>query len=316
MTTNAIFKPKLTTQVNLTNSDANEETTQAVLNVLKKLDGTKTVDELAISEQSLSQEEVYNLVQSLEEGNLLDDCAPVDFVSGLDFILEIEDLVESYAKETLYVNPFWELCMNAQTIDDLPEKLAIGMIIENWHFLFRESYFDAPVLSYVPNVSVRLILNEFFSEEYGHDDILLRALNFAGFSRQDMLAAIPLPETMGLCNALAYWAHTDPLFFFTTLGLLEGQDRQYDSFILACERVGHSDGLVGPIKAHADINIKSEHGSLTRSIFQNIPAIHQNDAKRLKQKAKLFVDLYNRFYSGVLRYYLSDAPTLRTISLL
>ena len=137
------------------------------------------------------------------------------------------------------------------------------MVIENWHFLFRESYFDAPVLSYVPNTAVGLLLNEFFSEEYGHDEILMKSLNAVGLTREDMRDAIPLSETMGLCNALAYWAHNDPLFFFATLGLLEGQGMKHDSFIEACERTELPDAFVGPLRTHANINIGAGHGNLT-----------------------------------------------------
>jgi hypothetical protein len=314
MQLNSQFKPKLVGQVNLAQSDREPDINRAILNTLSKLDGTNSIEDLARIETSLTKNEICDLIDSLDQEGLVDDCAPINFKRGAEVILEIEDLIDEYASQTIYKNPFWEKCMNAQSIVDLPEKLVIGMIIENWHFLFRESYFDAPVLSYVPNTAVRLLLNQFFSEEYGHDDILLKALNYAGFSRQDMHEAIPLPETMGLCNSLAYWAHTDPLFFFATLGILEGQDKQYDSFIVACQRVGHSEGLVGPIMDHADINIRASHGSLTRAIFQQISVIHDDDISRLKRQIKLFIELYDRFYLGVFRYYTSDKPLLRKIS--
>ena len=197
---------------------------------------------------------------------------------------------------------------------DLPKRLAIGMVIENWHFLFRESYFDAPVLSYVPNTQVRLLLNQFFSEEYGHDEILLKSLNFVGISREDMADAIPLPETMGLCNALSYWAHNDPLFFFTTLGLLEGQGMKKDSFIEACERCDLPEGFVAPLRIHANINIDAAHGNLTRAIFKEIPCLDYETVSRLKRQIPLFVELYDNFYTGVFRYYTSDAPLLRRVS--
>lgn len=243
-----------------------------------------------------------------------DDGATPAFRTGSEVILELEEMVERYCAETIFQNPFWKACLAVKGPGDLPERLAVGMIIENWHFLFRESYFDAPVLSYVPNTAVRLLLNQFFSEEYGHDEILLRALNFAGLSREDMADAVPLPETMGLCNALAWWAHTDPLFFFTTLGLLEGQGMKHDSFIEACERAALADGLVGPLRTHANINLNAAHGSLTRSIFAQIPVLDRSTVARLKAQTRLFVELYDALYSGIWRYYGSDAPLLRRVS--
>jgi hypothetical protein len=188
------------------------------------------------------------------------------------------------------------------------------MVIENWHFLFRESYFDAPVLSYVPNTPIRLLLNEFFSEEYGHDDLLLASLNAVGISRGDMHDAIPLPETMALCNALAFWAHTDPVFFFATLGLLEGQGMKHDSFIEACERAELPDNFVEPLRKHSNINLGAAHGNLTRAIFRQMSVLDADSVSRMKRQVPLFVGLYNAFYMGVWRHYTSPGPLLRRVS--
>ena len=282
--------------------------------ILSRFDGTADFSAIVEDERLLTSASADELIRALDRAGLIDDLAPVECRSGLDVILEIEELVEQYCATTIYENIFWRACLAAQKPGDVPQKLASGMVIENWHFLFRESYFDAPVLSYVSNTQVRLLLNQFFSEEYGHDEILLRSLNFIGLSRDDMADAIPLPETMALCNALAHWAHTDPLFFFTTLGLLEGQGMKHDSFIEACERSGLPDELVAPLRTHANINIKAAHGNLTRAIFQQIPVIDPPTVARLKRQARLFVELYNAFYSGVWRYYTSGAPLLRRVS--
>jgi hypothetical protein len=312
-------RPRLTSHVRVNggSSGAGQEDAEsraAIERSLARMTGAFTLDELAEAEPGLAPSDIASLIESLDRAGLVDDIEPVRCRRGSEVILEIEDLVEEHCAETIFKNPFWRTCLEAQRLGDLPEKLAIGMVIENWHFLFRESYFDAPVLSYVPNTAVRLLLNQFFSEEYGHDEILLKALNFAGLSREDMADAIPLPATMALCNALAFWAHSDPLFFFTTLGLLEGQGMKHDSFIEACERCGLPNGIVGPLKAHANINLKSSHGNLTRAIFQQIPAVDEHTVERLKHQLPLFVELYDDFYTAVWRYYTSDAPLLRRVS--
>jgi hypothetical protein len=291
------------------------EVPRAVLErTLQRLDGRRSLDEILDDEPDLPAEAASALVQALDAAGLIDDASLPAHRSGYEVILEIEELVEACCATTIYQNPFWLACLAAKAPGDLPEKLALGMVIENWHFLFRESYFDAPVLSYVPNTAVRLQLNAFFAEEYGHDEILLRSLNAMGLGREDMQDAIPLPETMALCNALAYWAHNDPLFFFATLGLLEGQGMKQDSFIEACERVGLPEAFVGPLRTHANINIGAGHGALTRLVFRQIPVIDEATALRLKAQVPLFVDLYDAFYAGVWRHYTSDAPALRRVS--
>jgi hypothetical protein len=310
-----VRSPRLVADVTLRDASglADDPTRAALERTLQRLDGSSSLEKLLQAEPSLPRHEIESLIESLDRAGLIDDAAPVAFRSGAEVMLEIEELVEDHCAATVFQNPFWKTCLAARGPGDLPEKLAVGMIIENWHFLFRESYFDAPVLSYVPNTAVRLLLNQFFSEEYGHDEILLGALSFAGLTREDMLDAIPLPETMAMCNALAHWAHTDPLFFFTTLGLLEGQEKRYDSFIEACERAGLPEGLVKPLKTHANINIGAAHGNLTRAIFHEIRALDEDTVARLKRQARLFVELYDNLYTGVWRYYTSDAPLLRRV---
>jgi hypothetical protein len=154
-------------------------------------------------------------------------------------------------------------------------------------------------------------MNKFFSEEYGHDEILLRSLNSVGLTREDMHDAIPLPETMGLCNALAYWAHTDPLFFFTTLGLLEGQSLETDSFIDACERAQLKREFIDPLRVHSRINVDAGHGNLTRELFSHLPIFSRSKAAQIKAQVPLFVELYDNFYSGVWRHYMGDGLLLR-----
>jgi len=278
------------------------------------MDGATAFDRIVEDELDLPRDAADDLMASLDAFGLIDDTALPAFRSGAEVILELEELVEARCETTIYRNPFWRTCLAANAPGDLPQRLATGMVIENWHFLFRESYFDAPVLSYVSNTAVRLILNQFFSEEYGHDEILLRSLNFVGLSREDMRDAIPLPETMGLCNALAYWAHSDPLFFFTTLGLLEGQGMKHDSFIEACERSRLPEEFIEPLRVHANINMGAGHGNLTRSIFQEIPVLDAQTVARLKRQVRLFVELYDAFYLGVWRHYTSEEPLLRRVS--
>jgi hypothetical protein len=285
-----------------------------IAEVLRRFDGENNITQALDGEGGLSEEEGRQLVESLNAAGLIDDPGPVECRNAIDVILELEDIVEDLCTRTIYQNPFWTTCLAVRGPGDLPQRLATGMVIENWHFLFRESYFDAPVLSYVPHTEVRLVINQFFSEEYGHDEILLKSLNAVGLSRDDMRDAIPLPETMALCNALAYWAHNDPLFFFTTLGLLEGQGMKKDSFIEACERAGLADDFIEPLRIHSNINIGAGHGNLTREIFKHIPGLDHATVARMRSQAPLFVELYDAFYSGVWRHYTSDAPLLRRVS--
>ncbi|MHB9838896.1 iron-containing redox enzyme family protein [Paraburkholderia terrae] len=266
--------------------------------------------EEVISRYSPYEQKVFDRLKELQ---LVRAVKPALARSGLDVLLELEDLANDLLYRTLYTNVFWEKCASASTSTDIPLNVIHGMIVENYHFLFRESYFDAPVLSYVANTGVRLSMNEFYAEEYGHDELLLKALTTLGVTREDLARTVPLPQTMALCNSLAFWAHSDPLFFFSTLGILEGKDIKQDSFLDAAYRIGVDPALLKPVKAHSDINLNGGHGSLTRKIFSRIPAIADADVRRMRAQTHLFIELYDQFYTGIWEHYSASTTLLRTL---
>jgi hypothetical protein len=279
-----------------------------LLRMLEHMDGSRTIAELAA--EIGDTDAVLDAVASLDTGLLLDDAEPARGRSGLDVLLELEDLANDLHEKIMYNNVYWRALRDPAP--DLPRQLMHGFCVENYHFLFRESYFDSPVLSYQPSTQVRLVMNEFYREEYGHDEILLRSLNSLGYSREDLADTMPLPQTMAMCNALAWWSMTDPIFFFTTLGILEGKEiaeGEQDFFLEACDALGMDQAFVKPIRTHANINSDSEHGNLTRAIFREIECLDEATVRRLRAQTHLFFELYDKFFAGIYEHY-SSAPTL------
>jgi hypothetical protein len=233
-------------------------------------------------------------------------------ITGRQLILNVEDLQNRLAAQTLQKNAFWRGIVESP--QDVPDRIYHGLCVENYHMLFRESYFDAPILSYPLSRNARKLINEFYCEELGHDELLLKSLESIGLERNSLFNSVPLPGTLALCNALSFWARHDPLFFFTTLGPLEGRDVEVDSFVVGARAKGLPDGFVGPIEAHANINKNAAHGLLTRDIFDSIPAISHADADRIMRQTPLFIAIYDRFYSNIWEYYGGDGGLIRPIS--
>jgi hypothetical protein len=233
-------------------------------------------------------------------------------ITGRTLILAVEDLYNRLSSKSLHRNPFWRALIDAP--GSVPEQVYYGMCIENYHLLYRESYFDSPALSFAFSQPLRLKFNAFYCEELGHDRLLLRALESIGLTEQALFASAPLRETIALCNALSYWARHDPLFFFTTLGPLEGRDVEVDSFVRAAREKGLSDAFVGPIETHASINKNSEHGLLTRELFESVHAVSVADAARVLQQTPLFIAMYDQFYSAIWEHYSNNRGLLRSIA--
>ncbi|EDP57177.1 iron-containing redox enzyme family protein [Vibrio sp. AND4] len=276
---------------------------------LKACNGQKNINEILQEHPDILCDEGVNFVNELIGSQLsYYEQSGIEYISGDEAILLIEDLQAKLLYSTLYKNKFWQ---GMQKPNDVPESVYYGMAIENYHFLFRESWFDSPVLSYLPSTKARLIMNEFYGEEYGHDELILKALNHIGISKLDISEALPLPETLALCNALAYWAANEPLFFFTTMGILEGKDIKVDSYILAMEKSGYiSTEFIKPIKDHASINIEAEHGILTRELFHEIPVIRIDQLKTMIANTRLFVEMYDNFHTAVWENYSNKSKKL------
>jgi hypothetical protein len=235
-----------------------------------------------------------------------------ELISGRELILHVEDLQNRLSASTLQANPFWRGIVDRPL--EVPDRVYHGLCVENYHLLFRESYFDAPILSYPFNRKARLLINEFYREEMGHDRLLLKSLQSLGLTEEDLFQSVPLPGTMALCNSLSYWARHDPLFFFTTLGPLEGRDVQVDSFVRAAHYKGLPPEFIDPIEAHANINKNAAHGMLTRDIFETFPMIGAQDAQRIYRQTRLFIQIYNRFYRNLWDYFGAGKPLVRKVT--
>ncbi|HKS13490.1 MAG TPA: iron-containing redox enzyme family protein [Pseudomonas sp.] len=281
--------------------------------VLALCDGSRTLDEVCALNRALPSQEVGDLLESLAESNLAYRVNSGErYMTGDEAILIIEDLQAELLYKMLYTNKFWHAL---QTPEHVSANVYYGMAIENFNFLYRESWFDSPVLNYVASEKARLKMNEFYGEEYGHDELIFEALSTLGLTRQQIRASVPLPETLALCNALAYWAATDPLFFFTTMGILEGKDIEVDSYILAMQASGKIDkAFIDPILAHANINISAEHGVLTRELFAEIPVVTADQLRSMKSNTHVFVELYNNFHSAVWDFYSTTDTLLRPVN--
>jgi hypothetical protein len=285
--------------------------TVAVEAVLRLLDGHHRPADLA---DRLAEHDVRSLLNALDERHLLAEPGPATARPAIAVLLEIEDLTNDLLHRTLYRNEYWKAVH--QGTDGVPLNVLYGTAIENYHFLFRESWFDAPVLPYPYSRSARVLVNEFYAEEIGHDELILRSLEHLGISRDDLARTMPLATTVALCNALSYWARYDPLFFLTTIGTLEGKDIDTDSYLEACERAALPPEFVRPLRAHSEINLRGGHGNLTRAIFAGLGSgIDDLTTARLRAQTQLFVELYDAFYSGIWDYYSQPGnPLVRSIT--
>jgi TENA/THI-4/PQQC family len=298
-------------------------TSQQLAEVLGRLDGSRTIEDLA-SETDLNIKLVSTLLATALEWGLLGDAVPPEGTSGLAALSRIEDILNFLLEELVFAGPFWK------AITENPEKLHhnvfYGYGLENWFFLKQESEFDSAILAYAESGTIRSMANDFYHEEHRHDDIVLRGFEFLGITGDQLAKARPLPTTTALIKQLSWWGRTDPLFFIATIGILEGRINAssmpsegkvaYDSFLEACDKIGLAAEFVEPIRAHARVNAMHDHGTVSREFFAEIPGVDDMSQRRWEAKAHVFMETYAAFFNGILRYYnVGDNPLLRTVEI-
>ena len=280
---------------------------QQLTGILLALDGSATVAEVSVA-IGAEVEVVEAICQALSDLELLVNIPMGDAVTGREAVCAIEDRLTELMLDTVFFNEYWDRILGSEGVPDL---VLYGTALENYHFLRHESWFDSPALVHVGNAEVQKLVNGFYVDEFGHDELLRDALCSLGPTPLDLATSTPLPATMALCNSLAWWARTDPILFLSTLGVLEGRENETDSFLKRCEQQRLPEAFVAPLRKHAAINQAGQHGNLTRSIFFKMPAIAGRELERLLGRLTLFTQLYDAFYSAIWAHYSTADRLLR-----
>jgi hypothetical protein len=294
---------------------------ETLVQVLQRLDGTLDTVELARL-LDLDDARLASILGPAVAMGLVDDVSPPQATSGLAVLSALEDTLNGLMDVMVFRGPFWKAV--TESPHELDHNVFYGFGLENWFFLNSETRFDAPVVSHPTSAGLRALLQQFFHEEHGHDDLVAQAFVPLGISRSHLLRARPLPTTTALINLLTWWSRTDPLFFLATVGVLEGRldsgdpgegAPAHDSFLYACEQVGVRSDFVGPLRAHAEVNASHDHGSMSRRLFAEVPGVAATDEQRWHDKAHLFVETYAQFFNGVLDHYARPGrPLLRLLT--
>ncbi|GAB4540743.1 MAG: hypothetical protein Tsb0014_32200 [Pleurocapsa sp.] len=292
--------------------DINGQSPIALQKLFLMLDGKRSIRELQQQFFSQNPDIIINLIKDLDREGLIDDTTELNIDSGIDVILELEELTTQILNKNSAQNLF------LQQLKSTNERQAIsilsGLIIEHYHFLASRPAFDSVVLSFPQSKKIRQLLNERYCREYEQEKILLVALNGLGIRKENLVNVVPLPQTTALCHTLSFWANFEPIFFLTTLKFIAEQ--KLETF-LSCLEIGKKltleSSFIEPIKQLVKIQLKQQPESLNCLIFQEIPAIDRITKQHLKGQTYLFLEIYNNFYQAIGDYYSSEGNLLRTI---
>ncbi|MBV6627146.1 MAG: hypothetical protein KI793_30115 [Rivularia sp. (in: Bacteria)] len=317
--------PKLTASVNLYQNQiifsqegrdfafqVNAQTEKALQKVLMMMDGTNSLTKLQTTFSPKNPESINTLLCYLDDKKLLDDADEIKINSGLDVLLELENLSYDLLQNKSYQN---KLTFIIPDISNLSINLIYGFAIETYHLLAHQAYIDASTLSFQSSTEIRQLINQLYCQEYGQDEFLVDALNSIGIDNEDLMDTIPLPQTMAMFNSLAYWASFDSLFYFSILGFLANQNlNNFSDYLRACETLKVNYSFIKSIQNLINYFQKSKLENISHQIFQQISHIDEPTKQRWQRQIYLFIETYTTYNNAIFDYYSSNHSLLRRVS--
>lgn len=86
-------------------------------------------------------------------------------------------------------------------------------MVESWHYTQAAASIVSPAIANAPTERIGLMYSEFLRDEYWHGTWLINGLTAAGFTREDIANAEPLPATYAVIQHLRLLARTSPAAF-------------------------------------------------------------------------------------------------------
>jgi hypothetical protein len=288
------------------------KTGERLKRILLMMDGTNSLTKLQQTFSPNNPAAINTVLRYLDDNKLLDDASHLNVESGLNALLELSDLSNELLKNQLVQNQF---TFNKLDSSDLGLNIIYGFAIEAHHLFAHQTYIDSSALTVQNSIQIQQLINQLYCQKYGQDRLLAEALNSIGISNEDLIDIIPLPQTMALCNGLAYWASFDSLFYFSILGVLINQNiANLTSYLQACESLEINHRFLEPIKTLINSQGNSEAKNISREIFQEISHVDKLTQQRFKAQTYLFAEIFTNFYTAIFNYYSSGKSLLRRVS--
>lgn len=289
----------------------NSRTVKALQKVLTMMDGTNSLTKLQETFSPSNPEAINTLLRYLDDKKLLDDADDIKINSGLDVLVELENLSHELLKQKSNEN---KLTFTIPDISNLSTNVIYGFAIEAYHLLAHQAYIDASILSFPGSTEIRQLINQRYSKEYGQEKYLIEALNSIGINNEDLIDIIPLPQTMAMCNSLAYWASFDSLFYFSILGFLASQNLTNFTYYLQACNLKVNSNFIESIQNLINHFRNSNIDNISYQIFQQISHIDEQTKQRFRRQNYLFIDICISYYQAIFDYYSSNNNLLRRVS--
>jgi hypothetical protein len=160
----------------------------------------------------------------------------------------------------------------------------VGYVLESYHVTHLCPRLLAPALCQFESAPTQALLQDFFTSELKHDQLVENSLKSVGITSAQIHTMQPLPMTFAVCSTLGVLARRHPLSFKSALVLFEEDDKAFHQlFKQCCENLGLPAAFYKPILLHAHINEDGEHEQITEMLLDEVAYISIEEQQLVKQ---------------------------------
>jgi pyrroloquinoline quinone (PQQ) biosynthesis protein C len=274
---------------------------QKFYEVKRYFDGRHTIHEIS-KITGVPEDDVTGIVSLFVELGLMRQEKALDFVTGKDFVEQIDKSSHMWKKQIGYHSLFSKLYNN-----ELPKEVFIGYILETYHYVKSAAKHISTAIAHCNDPKYLPILNEYFVEEYDHTKLVLKALKNLGISKEEAENAHPIIGTMSLVNMLCEIGREDTLAYLTCTSLFEARKEDYEESKKALEKMASNYSLqyeqVDPFIDHLREDVEAGHTGLLEEAIdaeQLIPATQAHFIVNCMHDLK---HSYDQYHDQIIQYY-------------
>ena len=252
-----------------------------VWTVLECIDGTRTIGQIARA-SGQPDDEVRHVVQGLYHAAVVEDCGGGE-LPAVAFYEHLRSAIK-YSVLGWGGSPLMDRLWSGP----VSRRLAIGYLVESYHFAVAASSHQAAAIAAVQSERLKTAFSEHLSSEYWHYVWLKRGLVAAGFTDGDFERAVPLPASLGQVNHLRWLATSDPLAYSVCIGITErnaGLADVYKGFWTRYASHGVLDEAVyAPFREHELLDAEENHEAFGAEVFVERGPLTKSECDRIRQR--------------------------------
>ena len=286
-------------------------TIEGLQKLLLRMNGTHHLQEIQQQFSPENPEKIKELVQQLAAQGFLDEGKNTAPDLRQNSILKWEELFAERLSKKLQQQPLHFFAAFP------PTNISYGFALEYYHILSHSSNFYTPLLHFQSSTKIRDYINRFYCKINPQDELLFQGFQGIGISREDLQITLPLPETMALCNALTFWANSDPLFCLSLLAIWEVQlIPTWEAYLNQLDPASMDALFLAAMQQFVQLKRQAQPEGLKHLMISELSPFEDSILERFQRQIHLFVELNHNFYTAIGNYYCSNPHLLRQLSVI